>query len=105
MPNPPVQLHQPGAVPIKSQLLGVLLDRQLARLNLGIFVLHAALTACFVVLPLALVHYGDLAIAKHWQVYLPVMLVSFIAMLPLMLLAEKKGQEKAVFQFSLLALN
>lgn len=104
VPNPPVQLHQPGAVPIKSQLLGVLLDRQLARLNLGIFVLHAALTACFVVLPLALVHYGGLAIAKHWQVYLPVMLVSFIAMLPLMLLAEKKGQVKAVFQFSLLAL-
>lgn len=104
VPNPPVQLHQPGVVPIKSQLLGVLLDRQLARLNLGIFILHTTLTACFVVLPLALVHYGDLSINKHWQVYLPVMLVSFIAMLPLMLLAEKKGQVKAVFQFSLLAL-
>lgn len=104
VPNPPVQLHQPGVVPIKSQLLGVLLDRQLARLNVGIFILHAVLTACFVVLPLALVHYGDLSINKHWQVYLPVMLVSFIAMLPLMLLAEKKGQVKAVFQFSLLAL-
>lgn len=104
VPNPPVQLHQQGALPVKGQLLKVLLDPQLARLNVGIFVLHAALTACFVVLPLALVQYGGLAIAKHWQVYLPVMLVSFIAMLPLMLLAEKKGQVKAVFQLCLLAL-
>ncbi len=104
VPNPQVKLPQHAVLPLKSQLQGVLLNPDLARLNGGIFVLHAVLTASFVVLPLALVQYGELVTARHWQVYLPVMLVSFIAMLPLMLLAEKKGQVKAVFLFCLLAL-
>lgn len=104
VPNPQVKLPQHAVLPLKSQLQGVLLNPDLARLNGGIFVLHAVLTASFVVLPLALVQYSELVIARHWQVYLPVMLVSFIAMLPLMLLAEKKGRVKTVFLFCLLAL-
>ena len=74
----------------------VLWEPQLARLNVGIFVLQAVLMALFVVVPLALRDSG-LAVDHHWQVYLPVMLGSFVLMLPGILIAEKYGRVKAVF--------
>ena len=104
VPNPQMQVHQHSALPVKGQIRDVLLNPELARLNIGIFVLHSVLTASFVVLPLALVEYGHFSLEKHWQVYLPVLLGSFIAMLPLMILAEKKGQVKNVFLFCLIML-
>lgn len=104
VPDPPVQKFQSSALPLSSQLGGVLLNRELAHLNMSIFVLHAVLTGCFVVLPITLLEYGQLPVEKHWQVYLPVMFISFISMLPLMLLAEKKGQVKAVFLLCLFML-
>jgi len=74
----------------------VLREPQLARLNVGIFVLQAVLMALFVVVPLALRDIG-LAVDHHWQVYLPVMLGSFVLMVPGILMAEKYGRVKAVF--------
>ena len=49
-------------------------DRQLLRLNYGIFALHAALMALFVQVPFMLRDNG-VAAARHWLVYLPVLLV------------------------------
>ena len=63
------------------ELAAVLRDPQLARLNYGIFALHAVLMALFIVVPFALRDAG-LPLADHWQVYLPVMLGSFVLMLP-----------------------
>ena len=59
----------------------VLMDPQLARLNWGIFALHAVLMALFIMVPFGLRDAG-LAVADHWKVYLPVMLGSFVLMLP-----------------------
>ncbi|MDP1672212.1 MAG: MFS transporter [Burkholderiales bacterium] len=59
----------------------VLTDPQLARLNWGIFALHAVLMALFIVVPFSLRDAG-LPIAEHWKVYLPVMVGSFVLMLP-----------------------
>ncbi len=59
----------------------VLKDPQLARLNWGIFALHAVLMAMFIVVPFSLRDAG-LAVDEHWKVYLPVMLGSFVLMLP-----------------------
>lgn len=64
----------------------VLTDPQLARLNWGIFALHAVLMALFIVVPFALRDTG-LPIGSHWQVYLPVMLGSFVLMMPAVLQA------------------
>ena len=47
----------------------VLRDPELARLNVGIFALHAILMALFVVVPLSLVRAG-LPAGSHWSVYL-----------------------------------
>lgn len=64
----------------------VLTDPQLARLNWGIFALHAVLMALFIVVPFSLRDAG-LAVGSHWQVYLPVMLGSFVLMMPAVLQA------------------
>ena len=59
----------------------VLRDRELLRLNAGIFALHAVLMALFVVVPVALVRAG-LPAADHWWVYLASVTAGFLLMLP-----------------------
>ena len=73
----------------------MLRDPQLARLNFGIFALHAVLMALFIAVPFALRDAG-LPLVEHWQVYLPVMLGSFVLMLPAMLGRSGARQLKAV---------
>jgi MFS family permease len=79
------------SVPVRE----VLRDRELARLNLGIFTLHAILMALFVIVPLQLEQW--LPGAQHWQVYLPVMLGGVALMVPVMLVSERKGRRKMAF--------
>ena len=90
---PPVAARAAGEA---SSLMRLLCDPELARLNFGIFALHAVLMALFIVVPLAL-RDGGLGVDRHWEVYLPVMLGSFVLMLPPVLLAERRGRVKAVF--------
>ena len=74
---------------------GEVLQPELLRLNLGIFVLHLVQMAMFVVLPTMLVQAG-LPIASHWQLYLPVVLVSFAVMAPPILYADRRNRPKPV---------
>ena len=71
-------------------------DAQLMRLNVGVFVLHMALTAMFVILPVKLMATG-FAVADHWRLYLPALFFSFALMVPVMIIAIKKGKEKLAF--------
>lgn len=75
----------------------VLLDGDLLRLNLGIFVLHAIQMAMFVVLPGWLEQIGALPLEAHWKVYLPVVLLSFALMMPPLNAAERRGRLRALF--------
>lgn len=79
-----------------AKLIDVLKNSQLARLDFGIFALHAAQMAMFVVVPVALKNSG-LAVGDHWAVYLPVLLGSFVLMVPAIIVGEKRGQMKPVF--------
>jgi len=79
-----------------SRLLAVIREGQLLRLNFGIFSLHAVLMALFIVVPFALRNAG-LRVERHWLMYLPVMLGSFVLLLPAVLFAEKKAKLKQVF--------
>lgn len=74
---------------VPGQIGAALRDRQLLRLDLGIFVLHFVLTAIFIAVPLALVRLG-LPTAKHWHVYVPVLLASVLAMAPLIMLSTRR---------------
>lgn len=75
----------------------VLADRELMRLNYGVFALHLTQMSTFVVVPSALVAYAGLPLAEHWKVYLPVMVASFVLMLPPIFAGERKGKMKQVF--------
>lgn len=79
-----------------NQFRRVLVDPQMLHLNFGIMVLQAVLMALFIAVPFSLRAAG-LDVAHHWQVYLPVMLGSFVLMLPAVLGARKAGHMKAVF--------
>ena len=90
---PPPEHHEDGPVPFSK----IALDPQLLRLNFGIFTLHLAQMAMFVVIPLALVNAAGLALPEHWKVYLPALLLSFVLMIPAIIVAEKKNKTKPVF--------
>lgn len=76
--------------------LGLLKDGQLARLNLGVFFMMAIQTAMFVAIPRVL-ESGGFGLADHWMVYLPVLLLAFVAMVPPIFWAERHGQFRPVF--------
>jgi predicted MFS family arabinose efflux permease len=78
--------------------IGLLLKQPtLLRLNLGIFALHLALMAAFVVIPTMLS--GQLGISGDdlWWLYLALLGGGFIAMLPVMILGEKYQRQKLAF--------
>jgi predicted MFS family arabinose efflux permease len=82
----------------------VLLDRQLTRLNFGVLALHVMQTALWVVVPPMLVETGGLPLGAHWQIYLPAVLVSFVVMIPAIILAERHGRMKAVVMLAVTTL-
>ncbi|AOV17573.1 MFS transporter [Acidihalobacter aeolianus] len=75
----------------------VLRDTQLLRLDVGIFMMQFVLTANFVVLPVVLTHLTGIAAGDSWELYLPVMLVAFILMVPLIIIAERRRKMKSMF--------
>lgn len=58
----------------------MLRDRRLLVLNGSVFFLHLLLTACFVGLPLLLVNRLHLPVQRHWELYLPVMVIAALVM-------------------------
>ncbi|MBX2807986.1 MAG: MFS transporter [Cellvibrionaceae bacterium] len=86
-----------------SAIKPLLGEPDLLRLCLGIFVLHAVLTALFIVFPLLLQMIG-FAKAIHYRAYLGLMLGAFVLMVPLIVWGERKQQLKLVFLSVLLML-
>jgi MFS family permease len=96
VPDPADSHFHADAQANPARLKDVLHNGQLLRLDFGIFALHAAQMAMFVVVPVALKNSG-LAADQHWAVYLPVLLGSFVLMVPAIIVGEKRGQMKPVF--------
>lgn len=87
----------PARAPERASFAQVLRDPELVRMNFGVFALHAIQMSMFVVLPSVLVNAGGLPISAHWKLYLPVVLLSFMLMLPPIFIGEKRGRMKLVF--------
>nr|WP_176079867.1 MFS transporter [Paraburkholderia tropica] len=85
----------PKPVHVRAPFGEVLRNVELLRLNFGVLVLHATQTALFLVVPRLLVDVG-LPVASHWKIYLPVMGLSFVLMVPAIIVAEKRGKMKPV---------
>lgn len=88
-------LNRESAI-VKDSFSLVLRNSRLLKLNTGIMSLHILLMASFVALPQAMESAGFLR-QQQWVVYLTTMLVSFVAVIPFVIYAEKKRQMKRVF--------
>lgn len=94
------RMHR-DAEAVPADIRSVLADRELIRLNVGIFALHLILTATFVAVPVALHQHAQLPIANHWWVYLVVQVLSMGLMVPFVVLAERNRRMKQVFIVSI----
>ncbi|MDO9232551.1 MAG: MFS transporter [Methylotenera sp.] len=97
VPDPVHSHYHSDASATPARLKDVLKNKQLLRMNYGIFALHAAQMAMFVVVPFAIVSSSGLHENQHWQIYLPIVLASFVLMVPAIIYAEKQSQMKRVF--------
>ena len=94
----PINAHMHSdAQAVPARMREVLRDTQLLRLNFGTFCLHGAQMAMFMVVPFAIKHSTGLSENAHWKIYLPVLVLSFILMVPAIIYAEKKAKLKPVF--------
>lgn len=70
----------------------------LLRLHFSIFVVNFTQMAMFVIVPLALVHDAGIEVSRHWEVYLPITVGSFVVAIPGIIWAESRGYMRAVFR-------
>ncbi len=80
----------------RAPLREVLLQPDLMRVNVGVFVLHAVQIMMWLSVPALLVQVG-LAPERHWQVYLPAVLVSLLLMGGVLFRLERRGHFRAVY--------
>lgn len=79
-----------------AQFARLLCDPQLARLDIGIFCLHMAVTAMFLVLPHLIVDRLDLPANEHWKLYLPVMIAGVVTMVPFLAIGNRPDRLRSV---------
>lgn len=96
-PAPTKTVWHDDTEPEPSQFSALLKNRELMRLNSGIFILHAVLTASFVILPLSLQNLAGLPAKQQWMLYLPVLVLAFLSSIPFIIVAEKKRLLKPFF--------
>lgn len=103
----PLRASTPSRAGYGRQFREALMTPELLRLNAGIFILHLLMAAFFMSVPLLLSQEGGLAARDHGWVYLPVLLLSFVAIIPAIIAAEKKRWMRGVFRAAvgLLALS
>ena len=80
----------------QGKLSEVLSHAGLLRLNVGVFVLHTVQLAMWIAIPALLVQAG-LEKSRHWYVYLPTVLASFVVMAATLFPLERRGYLRAVF--------
>jgi len=96
IPNPVITRFHSDTEASTSKLKEVLRNKDLLRMDFGVFTLHAILMSVFMQVPFILRANG-LDIHHQWVVYLPVMLIAFVLMVPPIIIAEKKAKMKPVF--------
>ena len=96
VPTPHQHVLSADSQPARKMLTKVLADPRLLRLDFGIFALHLVLTAVFLIFPTLLQDQFGLPSSSHWWFYLTVMVTSFFAMIPFIIIGEKKRKMKPI---------
>ena len=94
----------PYAKPKKYYRLSItafkeVLNPNLLRLDFSVFSLHMILSSGFIVMPLLIVENNIVNMIDNWQLYIPAMLLSFVGMLPLIILSERYKKTKTILLF------
>jgi len=95
--------NKPEIILQQDSLKVVFLRPELMRLNIGVFVLNATQVAMFLVVP-RLLEQAGFPLNLHWQIYLSVVLLSFIFMVPLLIYGEKKQRLRLVLLIAIVLL-
>lgn len=104
IPTPASQPLHREAQPVPQSIGRVLKNPQLLRLDFGIFSLHMILTAVFLSVPLLLRDAG-LQTTDHALLYLVVLLLAIALMVPFVVIAEKHGKIKPVFNAAIMLIG
>ncbi|MDN5842461.1 MAG: MFS transporter [Alcaligenaceae bacterium] len=89
---------------IQATARDVLRHKDLLRLNFGVFCLHFILMSLFMVAPGLLGRLGGYDSSTLWQVYLPVILASFVLMVPAVFYIETHKTHKGALEWAVLGL-
>ena len=81
-----------------------ILTKELIAIDFSIFSLHLILAAGFIVMPILIVENQIVRMSDNWHLYLPAMLLSFLGMLPLIVISEKFQKTKYILMLSILLL-
>jgi MFS family permease len=100
IPDPAITRFHSDTEASSKRFGEVLRNKDLLRLDFGIFTVHAVLMSVFMQVPF-LLQADNFDVSQHWKVYLPVMLLAFVLMLPLIIFSESKGKVKQVFLLSI----
>ena len=104
VPTPKRESVHRDAETVPAFFGSVLRNPALLKLDLGIFVLHAILTASFLVVPGLLRTTLSVAPNNDWMIYLPVLLVSVVVMGAAIRLGDRRGKSEMVFIYAIMAL-
>ena len=101
-----IVISLPHTKPINYYRLSIeefkkILNPKLLRLDFSVFTLHLMLTSTFIVMPLILVENNIINMADNWKLYLPAMIMSFVGMVPLIIIAEKLQKTKLILLVSI----
>jgi MFS family permease len=100
VPDPAITRFHSDTEARWGHFVEVLRNKDLLRLDFGIFSLHAILMSVFMQVPFVLEKDG-LDLSHHWYIYLPLMLAAFVLMVPPIIIAEKKARMKQVFMLAI----
>ena len=94
VPTPPKQHVNPDTEAVSGRISQVLTNSRLLRLDYGVLTLHAVLVAFFVVIPSILHDQLGIEKAHHSWVYLSIVIPAFFAMVPFIIIGEKRRKMK-----------
>ena len=80
------------------------LSRELITLDFSVFSLHLILASGFIVMPLLIMENQIVSMIDNWQLYLPAVLLSFVGMIPLIIISERFKKTKYILLLSIFLL-
>ena len=105
VPEPSQRSKEREINPSLKNIRILLKDKNQIFLNFSIALTHAFMVLIFTVVPYELVYFYDLPKIKHWEIYLPTIIIALAFMVPAVIFAENRGKFKEVFILGILLLG